>query len=346
MALNDDIFDAIVRHQIFLERFKTGTVRALMPLLRKAEDDIERRIVMMPQTPSRERLMALLVQIRGVNTKLAQRLNAEAKARLLEFIKDEAAFSKDVITKSLPVNVKLSLAEASATALQAVVVSEPFQGRMLREWMETMTYSNFLRVRDQLNIGLVEGESVPSIVKRFNDTVKGRTRHELEAVVRTAITHATSGARKVLYAANADVIKAEQWVSTLDGRTSAICRSRDGQSWPVGTEHPFPPAHPNCRSIIVPVVKSLDELGLAGKQLPPGTRASMNGQVPEDVTYEQWFGRQSATFQDEVLGVTRGRLFRQGGLTDMKSYVDDSGHAYTLDQLRRLHPLAFTKAGV
>lgn len=76
------------------------------------------------------------------------------------------------------------------------------------------------------------------------------------------------------------------------------------------------------------------------------TRASMDGQVPSKVTYAEWLKRQPAGFQDDVLGRTRGRLFREGGLK-VDRFVDArSGRSFTLDQLRRKETAAFSRAGI
>jgi len=43
--------------------------------------------------------------------------------------------------------------------------------------------------------------------------------------------------------------------------------------------------------------------------------------------------------------VTRGKLFRKGGLT-LDKFVDHSGKLFTLDELRAAHGAAFKAAGV
>jgi hypothetical protein len=65
--------------------------------------------------------------------------------------------------------------------------------------------------------------------------------------------------------------------------------------------------------------------------MPPGTRASMDGQVPADLTYADWLKKQSAARQDEILGPTRGKLFRSG--MPMERFYNDQGVWLTLPQL-------------
>ena len=71
----------------------------------------------------------------------------------------------------------------------------------------------------------------------------------------------------------------------------------------------------------------------------------MNGQVPASTTFQQWLKGKPAEFQDEVLGSTKGRLFRNGGLT-LDRFVDSKGRAYNLDELRKRDAAAFDRAGL
>lgn len=64
-----------------------------------------------------------------------------------------------------------------------------------------------------------------------------------------------------------------------------------------------------------------------------GTRASMNGQVPASMTYPEWFEKQSASVQREVLGKTRYKWYKEGKfkLTDFV----DNGETLTIEQLMK-----------
>jgi hypothetical protein len=70
----------------------------------------------------------------------------------------------------------------------------------------------------------------------------------------------------------------------------------------------------------------------------------MDGQVPEAETYQTWLKKKSPAFQDDVLGPTRGKLFREGMPLDR--FVDQSGKEYTLAQLRSKDATLFKKAGL
>jgi hypothetical protein len=93
------------------------------------------------------------------------------------------------------------------------------------------------------------------------------------------------------------------------------------------------------------VVKSWRELGIDMDEMSPGTRASMDGQVPADMSYGAWLKKQSAARQDDILGPSRGALLRKGGL-EMERFYNDKGRYLSLDELRERDAAAFKRAGL
>jgi hypothetical protein len=83
----------------------------------------------------------------------------------------------------------------------------------------------------------------------------------------------------------------------------------------------------------VPKVK--DEFKIPGID---GERASMDGPVSAQTTYNSWLKRQPKEFQDEVLGLERAKLFR-GGM-NIQKFVDDRGVLLDLDQLKAREGMA------
>lgn len=100
----------------------------------------------------------------------------------------------------------------------------------------------------------------------------------------------------------------------------------------------------NCRSRISPVTKSWRELGIDLDEITPGTRASFDGQVPQDLTYNDWLKQQSTDRQNDILGQTKAKLFRAGQSVD--KFVDNKGKTLTIQQLRERNSALFNKLGL
>jgi SPP1 gp7 family putative phage head morphogenesis protein len=196
-----------------------------------------------------------------------------------------------------------------------------------------------------IRLGVAQGETVQQMIVRVRGSATGRrgvyaggilqtTTRGAEAMVRTAVAHVNHEARQATYAENEDLFSGYQYVATLDAATCLVCGPLDGKVYAVGENIPLLPQHYNCRCVLIPIVKSWKELGFDRDELPPGTRASMDGQVPEKTTYAEWLGRQSEALQNEILGKGRAELFRAGTpIDDMRS---DRGRILTLQELREV----------
>lgn len=218
---------------------------------------------------------------------------------------------------------------------------------MLREWISGIEASRAASVRDAVRAGVVEGRTTAEIVRNimgtraenYADGILQKSRREIEAVVRSAVSSTAEAASDKAYEANSDIIGHVEWISTLDTRTSTTCRIRDrlpytlGTYLPIGHKIPWLAGpgriHWCCRSTKLPILKSASKLGFSDG----ATRASMDGQVPQSTNYAQWLTRQSAARQDEILGPERGKLLRQEKLK-LDDFYNDRGKFLTLDQLR------------
>jgi SPP1 gp7 family putative phage head morphogenesis protein len=232
------------------------------------------------------------------------------------------------------------LAAPAISQLKAAATSQPFQGRLLREWYRDLGADTARKVSDAVKIGIIEGQTTDQIVRRikgtkarqYRDGILEIGRHQAQAIVRTAIAHTSARAQDELYAANADIIEGVKWVSTLDSRTSARCRALDSKVFPVNSG-PRPPQHFSCRSRVIAYL---------GEFKTKGTRASAIGPVPDDMNYSDWLKKQPVAVQNEALGVKKAQLFRKGGMS-IDRFADSTGKEYTLDELRVLDSQIWNK---
>lgn len=118
-------------------------------------------------------------------------------------------------------------------------------------------------------------------------------------------------------------------IASACGQPTGLIDITPSDVGPMQGDGPVPPLHFNCRCVRIPVVKSWRDLGFDIDEVPEGTRASMDGQVPETQTYGAWLKTQPASVQDEALGPKRAELFR-GGMT-VDRFVRD-GRVVRLDE--------------
>lgn len=349
MPVNDDLADRLTRHQIGIQRLSNATVRKIMALLNRSDARIVERLASADISQlSRRRQEQLLQEVRRIVESVYSDATGQLQIELEALAQYEVEYQGDLFREVVP--VRLDVVKPSADQIIAAVNSRPFQGKLMKDWYKELEEGAFRRLRDAIRMGVIEGRTTEQMIRDirgtraqgYKDGILQVNRRAAEVTVRTAVNHTANAARGSLYRRNKSLIKGIQWLSTLDGRTSAVCRARDGEVYDVD-KGPRPPAHPNCRSSTVPVLKSWREIGLDKRDTPKSTRASMNGQVPEDMTYGDWLKKQPIEVQNEVLGQKKAQLFRKGDLP-MDRFVDRKGDELSLDELKRREKSAWQKA--
>lgn len=366
---NEEWLDALIRHQIGLMRLSGSVRNQIIELLDATEGDIreqiKRRLSRSQSVSSQENLIQAIKKIRNqgwVQSKEVWRNELRAMA------KAEPLFLQQALQTVAPVQLALEL--PTPQNLAGLITHHPFEGQTLAEWASQLQRQDLRRIEQQIRIGIVQGESSDAIARRVVGTAqfKGKngatqiTRNAAAAITRTAVNSYANAAKRQFYNANADLFDMELYVATLDSRTTPICRSLDGKQFPVG-EGPIPPLHWNCRSLRVAVIdgdvlgerpmKAVTEQQLRREWDGKGSFdkfarrriRELTGTVDAKVSYQQWLNRQSATFQNDILGPTRGKLFRKGDLS-LDKFVNRAGDELTLSELAQTERAAFIAAGL
>lgn len=333
-----------IRHAIHLERLKGGQVDKIAKFLSKDVlpdlfNQVDARLtgVQTATTAGKvKRLKSMANAVRGTLEGGMSKTNKLLRQDLTAMGFVESNWQLGAIQESMP--VALSLTAPSVATMQAIVSTRPMRGKLLKAWSDELGTNASTEVMRQVNIGLIQGEAIPVITRRIKDVAEKVVR-DATVITRTAVNNVVTQAREITYQANESVVKGVRFLATLDARTTEICMSLDGKIFPVG-EGPRPPMHLQCRSTTVPVLKSWKEMGIKANEIPPGTRASMNGQVPGTLTYPKWLKKMDSSpktrhIVDEALGVGKAKLWRRGKLPITK-FVDNKFNILTLKELQKL----------
>lgn len=356
-AIATESFNATIRHQVLVERFKASEFREVVSFLREIDRAVRLRLSGDALTEfSRARLEALLSDV-GLTVETAlNRYTQSLRGDLFEFSASEARFEALSLTNAVG-NDRFEAVIPAQAQVTAAIVAAPLSvrgasgGKLLDPFLADYTRAQKDAITGAIRRGAFEGQTNQQIIQavrgtkaaKYSDGILATSKRQAEAVVRTAVQHVSSVARMQTYQANTDLVKEYEWVSTLDNRTSAICQSLSGQRFKLG-EGPMPPAHINCRSTTVPVLDERFAFLQEG-----ATRASQFGPVNAEETYFSWLKKQSPAFQDAAIGPTRGKLLRDGGLSAERFAqlgLSRNFKPLTLAEMQRLEPLAFQQAGV
>ena len=348
MNVNEKLLNKEISHAIDVLGYSNAVTKKIIQILNSADASLYSKLTaelnkVIPSPEKISRIKALLRSVNDLNTSAYAKVSDKLKSDLRKFTASEVEYQQNLIGSVQPVKVL----PISPEAAYASAIATPFQGKFLSEFLSGMETQKANLIRDAVRIGFIESQTTGEIVNKirgtkalnYTDGIMNITRANAESVVLTAIAHTANVAQQALYDANEDIIKGYRYTATLDTRTTELCASRDGNYYPLGEPKPAIPAHFRCRSRYVAVIKSFKELGL-DVDLPESTRASMDGQVPAKTTYQEWLKNQSVDRQNEVLGVTKAQLFREGKLT-LDKFVSPTGHVYTIDELKQRNAKAF-----
>lgn len=329
-SASERLRDALTRRQIFLQQYGTTLAEDAQRILNRTEPRIrellETHLVRSSGTPQ-ARLRALRVAVAEVRGAAWQEIATSWSRQMRELASVEAGFLNNAVQQYLPGTVTTSMPTASQ--LNRIVIAEQLQGRTLRQWTARMASQDISRIVTAARIGVASGDSFGQLSARIFGTramrnLNGVTRialRDLSSVSLTAVNHVGSGARDLWLKLNKALVKEEQYSAVLDANTTILCAGLDGNVYAVG-KGPHPPLHFRCRSKRIPLI---------------------GGVRPKRITYQQWLATQSPEFQDQVLGPTRGKLFRDGGIT-LDKFTNNRLRKLRLDELRTRHPDAFAAA--
>lgn len=290
MVAQRELFDAVMRHRLDLERY---TRREAAVILRLLERHDARLIAMLrqrlphirPGDIAGARVRSILATAREMRLDTWRDAHGTLRDDLVELGRVEGAALARIAEAAIPFPVTFN--PIRAATLREVVTGQPFAGghnatRTLRQWFGTLAQGDQQRLLGAIQLGVRNQETVDTMVRRiagtrkagFADGVLAISRRAAETAVRTAVNHVSNAAQLEFGRANEDVVAGWQWVGMLDERLCSICAAKRGKFVPNGDRRPpqgmellgdeSPPTHPNDRCTLVPV---LDVDGLA-RQIP------------------------------------------------------------------------------
>lgn len=271
-----------------------------------------------------------------VNSKAYRNAAAGLTGNLEKIAGVEAKFAANAV-KSAGGIVDISNTIPSANFLKTLITTTPLPfsddgETLLMPWLAVQEEGRLRRLEGSLLMSAGLGESTGQAVRRimgtkanaYADGILQTSRRDATTIALTANSGIQNAARTATYKGMKSILYLE-WSAILDGRTSVICQGRSGTIYPIDGPHPTPPAHPRCRSILIP---RRDNEGTKHKP------------------YGDWLKDQPEAVQDEVLGKARADVFRKNPNFDFAGYFKEGGGYKTLGELREFDARLFNEGGV
>ncbi len=327
------IADSYIRRQVLNLRFANALMAQYKKSLNNMYVAVSRRLA---EQPENQRYLAIRADLQALISNDLSELTQKMSDDMIDFAIDESEFIAEVVNANSKVALRATDEQTITSALQLnrMDITVGTSTMTMADALQTFSESQYKQILTVIGDGVLLGDTMQDIAKKVAKYSNGRPKAQVESITRTLVNYSSNQARKTFAVENRAIMDAEEWVAVLDTRTSLICAGRDGRTYPVGSG-PYPPAHYNCRSVRIPVLKS---------------DFAEVGQKTDREDFDTWLRGQSEEFQDEYFsqfpdGLEKAKLFRDGGL-DIQIFRDEIGKEYTLEQLRALNPVAFVKAGL
>lgn len=302
---------------------------------------------------SRKRLERLYKEIDGI---AVQTLNAMGK-KLEGNLKSFSSYEADFAARMMSASTKFEFDVPAKTQIHSAVFSQPVfalenKGINITDMLDEFSEKKATQLITTIQDGVIAGRTNDQMVRDIGAVVDTLMAQQLQSLVRTVVGHTSAVSSEEVYKENEDIIEGFIWSATLDNRTTEICMALDGQFFKYSDpDAPSKPMHFGCRSNRVPVVKKQYSFkgAVEGLTRPAKGADGPEQNVPSRSNYNEWLKTQPASFQDEVLGVTKGALYRDGGLP-LDKFIDKNYKPLTIEQLRESddkHIIkAFKRAGL
>ncbi len=350
-SVNDNISNRLTGYDVDVLRVEAGMVEAMLKKFEAIGGDLVSKLrhsdLDGTEAYSRRAVNELLRDVKQAVRSHYAGLSVHTQTSLEQLTM--LAEKQAIAAINLSLGAVVLKSKLSEKVIKAIAKDTLVIGAIPAEWWSRQGADLMQKFADIVRSGMASGLTNQQIVRRVMGTKAGNykdglmqiARHKATALVRTSVQAIANEGRLRAYANNDDLVKGVQWLSTLDNRTSDVCKGLSGLQWdtdfkPAGHKIPFPgpTAHFNCRSSQTAILKSWEELGgnPKAKEIPKTTQSSMDGQVSQSINYETWLSRQPIERQRDNLGPTKFKLWKAGKLS-FTDLINQSGNPTTAKEL-------------
>lgn len=343
-STNAELANAILRRRVVIENVADDLANRVGGLYAQAARETAARIeaaAARGATPERfaqnlrGRVAGELTEIvRGLMPKVGR----EMGETLREVYRVENLTGVAMLRHAIPDDALAQISVVRPPAGVLDVANMRVLGTSLDRWGEKARRDLLDKLGNEIAVGALVGDDMRQMTAR-TAKVFGEGGRRATLTARTAVQTVSTEAHAELFDANLDILSGVQHLATLDRRLCPVCAGLDGMVYRVSDgsyrSRPRLPLHPHCRCVYTPVTKSWAELGANRREVSPGSRASMDGQVAGPVSLEKWLKKQKPNVAVSILGPTRAALWREGkfSLSDFVPIGSDLRHPVTVEEL-------------
>ena len=340
--LSDDLLDKVNKYDFYTAKGNKLKAKRIRSLMKEGAKSIETSHKLIKQA-----VRDGLISVGDLETQFAiGSLNKAATGSGTIQIATETLSPKKISTIADNLIVE-GIPQSQVWSRQTKRVQEKFKDAV------RMSYQN------NEDIETLSGRIRGSAANKYKDGIINVSKNQANTLARTSISSVSNRVREETYLANTDVIKGVQFLAHLDSNTTAICRAYSGDQWVFedggyrniegGHEFRQPPLHFNCRSTMLPLLKTSKELELSvpkkWQRIPNDKRKTVGKPLGPKVchspcTYrdaDEWLKSQDGKVRKQVLGSDAAVALWEAGKVTMSRFVTQKGRSRTPEEVANLY---------
>lgn len=324
--INLSIYDDIVDHLSDARRYEEGGKISISRIVRRHQKRLRDLFVRNPTSNFKPEVERFSVEL---NSFLTNNLSEYGDAALSFYTNEFEKYAGKFYKVEKP---------KTGSAFPKTI-GPAFSNMNLKKSVDNIGSYHLLRIESLVKRGLREGTSKKEMLEKIISTTR-LPENQAKSLLRTALTNTQSNALASVVESNKGLVKHIRFTAVLDNRTSTICAGNDGKIFPADDIKLRPPLHFNCRSSLVPVLYSREELlqseDTKVKKDKLEDVKNLSGQPPGIESYSNWLRRQPMETQLKHVGdEEKLSLFQQGKL-ELQNFVTSVGNAIDITVLRKL----------
>jgi len=339
-SINDELYNRIIDNSAMSRLFENKVITDVRRATKSHKEKLKAVVKTNPRSP----------EIRKEINRYIKQITVISEGHLTEYGAEQFSFHRNSLHKAVGDIYKVTAPKRNPMLTSIVGGNVPNDGSLDRQFAK-IGDSEFKRADGIIKRGLAKGLSTPEISNKVAATVN-ISENQATALVRTAITRTTNLAQSEVMDANQGILKGYQFVAILDSRTSETCQYHDGRIYPIDDKRWLPPLHWRCRSTIIPLAKSFNEIletqdtkirKTVVKTMSPTVRSKLDGRSIAKEGYGNWLRRQSyeTKIRHFAGDVEKVGMFDRG-LLELKQFFTPKGKSISIEALRRLDNFATT----
>lgn len=367
------VFDVMARHQIAIERAKSGESKRIFSTVSAIDNDIKNIINSLPENYTQRQLEKAISSIDLlVATYYQKTVLTTLESSAATIVSFEVEISEDVLKEFLiPEGEKIAPVNKAQTLNKTLATS--YQGKKLSTWTKQLGTQKTKDVSSMMRTKAAEN-ATPSDMSSGVRLAVQKSNTASKSISDAYVNQSVNVSRDEVFSKNPEWVEEILWSSILDGNTTLTCGVRSNLRYNAKTKQPIDHdnewgggpgrIHWGCRSLGVPLAaggKMLvdgkyvswqtggktaigaekdyergDNLTALGKKakLPNANNKLEIQDVKASLNYESWLKQQPRAFIEDTLGVKKAAQFIDGKQS-LQRFVVENGRELTVKELEK-----------